>query len=235
VLHSRPIYCVLVLAADLNVTLRYLRMTRSQFLRSLLVLALLVCVACNDPARPGSRAGRATNPAALCACKPTHITKDDWRIEFKNGSLPQSDPTDTTTAAILQWPEGPEPGRRTARSGRELILYRIRKAYLQTVFFRRSDCDLHLEISEDASKTAPRMIVETPGTGEYCLARSTLFTNLQNRGITITDLNQEVKPQDVEVIGVPFRDQAHPVWFARGSDKVATVWELHPATVKLLP
>ena len=210
-------------------------MPRHRFCRSLLVIAILLCTACNDPARPGKREGKRTTPAALCDCKPTHITKDDWRIEFKNGSLPETDPTDTTTAAILQWPEGPEPGQRAARSGRELTLYRIRKAYLQTVFFRSSDCDLHLEISEDGSKTAPRMIVETPGRAEYCLPRSALFTDLQGRGIAVTDVNQEIKPLEVEVIGVAFRDQAHPVWFARGSDKVATLWELHPATVKLLP
>jgi hypothetical protein len=202
---------------------------------TLLVFAMLLCTACNDPARPGNRAGKPTNLAALCVCKPTHITKDDWRIEFKNESLPQTDPAETTTAAILKWPEGQEPGRRTARFGRELILYRIRKAYLQTVFFRNSDCDLHLEISEDVSKAAPRMIVETPGTPEYCQPRSILFTDLQKKGVAITDVNQEINPQPVEVIGVAFRDQAHPVWFSRGSDRVATLWELHPATVKLLP
>jgi hypothetical protein len=80
------------------------------------------------------------------------------------------------------------------------------------------------------------MIVETPGTPEYCSPRSTLFAGLLEKGITVTDVNQEItQPLEVEVKGVAFRDQAHPVWFARGSAKVATLWELHPATVKLLP
>jgi hypothetical protein len=208
---------------------------RSSF-QGLLILGTLLSVACNDPARPGKRIGKAMTSAALCACKPTHITKDDWRIEFKNGSLPHNEPVDGTVAAILEWPEGTEPGRRAARSGRELILYRIHKAYLQTVFFRASDCDLHLEISDEQNKVAPRMIVETPGTQDYCSSRAILFADLLRRGITVTDVNQELlQPLQVEVVGLPFRDQAHPVWFARGSDKVATLWELHPANLKLLP
>lgn len=80
------------------------------------------------------------------------------------------------------------------------------------------------------------MIIETPGTAQYCEARTGLYSALKERGITVTDLNQELaNPLPVEIVGVPFRDQAHPVWFARGSDKVATLWELHPAIVKLSP
>src|SRR5215475_5290346 len=223
-------------AATLGATLRSLPMRPPLFSLGLAIVAALFFVACNDPARPGKRAGKPTNPAALCVCKPTHITKDDWRIEFKNEPLPKVAPTDISAAAVLQWPEGAQPGARSARSGRELILYRIPRAYLQTVFFRTSDCDLHAEISDAPSKTAPRMIVETPGTTEYCLPRASLFADLEHRGITITDVNQELaQPLAVEIIGVAFRDEAHPVWFARGSDKVATLWELHPATVKILP
>ena len=201
-----------------------------------IIPVLFFFLACNDPARPGNRAGKPTNPAALCVCKPTHITKDDWRIEFKNEPLPNVETTDISTANILQWPEGPDPGPRSARSGKELVLYRIPRGYLQTVFFRTSDCDLHMEISDTPSKSAPRMIVETPGTSEYCSPRATLFADLEKRGITITNLNQELPhPLLVETVGVAFRDQSHAVWFARGSDQVATLWELHPATVKLLP
>lgn len=208
---------------------------RHPALLPILFLLLLLC-ACNDPARPGKRAGKPVTETLLCACKPTHITKDDWRIEFKNGFLPQGEPRDTTVADILSWPEGPEPGPRTSRSGKELVLWRIPKAYLQTAFIRESDCDLHTEISEQPDKNAPRMIIETPGTSEYCESRSSVFSALQQRGITLRVLNQELtQPLPVEVVGVAFRDQAHPVWFARGSDKVATLWELHPAVVKLQP
>jgi hypothetical protein len=195
---------------------------------------LLMLVACSDPARPGNRKGAPISTTLLCDCKPTHITKDDWRIEYKNGSLPHLQPEDTTVGAILAWPEGPEPGPRTPRSGPELKMYRIRRAYMQTIFLRKGDCDLHIEISEQPDKTAPRMIVETPGRPDYCTARTTIYAELSHRGILLTDLNQELSPPlPVEVEGVAFRDQAHTVWFARGSDLVKTLWEIHPAIVKI--
>jgi hypothetical protein len=202
----------------------------------LLSLSAILFSSCNDPARPGNRRGKPISTTLLCDCKPTHITKDDWRIEFKNGFLPQGPAQEITVTQILSWPEGPEPGPRTPRSGRELELFQIRKAYMQTAFLRVSDCDLHIEISEQPDKNAPRMIVETPGRPEYCQSRTAAFADLQRKGIVLTDLNQELQPPlPVEVIGTAFRDQAHPVWFARGSEKVATLWELHPAEVTLLP
>lgn len=202
----------------------------------LLMASVFFTSACHDPARPGARRGKPINTALLCACKPTHITKDDWRIEYKNGALPKAEPEDITVGAILAWPPGPDPGPRTARSGNELKMFRIRKAYMQTAFFRRSDCDLHVELSEQPEKNAPRMIVETPGAPDYCASRTEVYSDLQRSGIALTDLNQELSPPlNVEVEGVAFRDQAHPVWFARGSDKVTTLWELHPAILKVLP
>lgn len=202
----------------------------------LLISALLFSAACNDPARPGKKQGKPIDTSLLCTCKPTHITKDDWRIEFKNGSLPQQQPQEVTIAAILQWPQGPEPAARSPRSGRELTLYHVQRAYLQSVFLRKSDCDLHIELSEQPDKSAPRMIVETPGTSEYCQVRNGMFEALRRNGIALSDLNQELsRALPVEITGVAFRDQAHPVWFARGSDKVVTLWELHPAIVTISP
>ena len=213
------------------------RMPKPNRLRaSLLVVMVLSLIGCSDPARPGNKEGKAIDTSLLCACKPTHITKDDWRIEFKNDSLPDVAPQDLSIAAILAWPEGQEPGARTPRSARELILYRVPKAYLQSLFLRKSDCDLHMEVSETPDRSAPRVIIETPGTMQYCAARTSMYAGLKARRITITELNQELAtPLSVEIVGVPFRDQAHPIWFARGSDKVATLWELHPAIVKLSP
>lgn len=208
---------------------------RRRFAASLLFLTWILSFSgCNDPARPGNRKAKSISTTLLCDCKPTHITKDDWRIEYKNGALPALEPEDTTVAAILAWPQGPEPGPRTPRSGPELKMYLIRRAYLQTVFLRKGDCDLHIEISEQPDKNAPRMIVETPGTSSYCTARTKMYTDLQHRGISLTDLNQELSPPlPVEVEGVAFRDQAHTVWFARGSDRVKTLWEIHPAIVRI--
>jgi hypothetical protein len=198
--------------------------------------ALLVSASCDDPAQPGKNQGKVIEANLLCSCRPTHITKDDWRIEFKNGSLPQGPQQEVTIAAILQWRQGPEPGARTPRSGLELTRCYVQKAYLQSLFLRKSDCDLHMEVSEEPGKNAPRMIIETPGTSEYCEARSNMFEALRRKGITLSDLNQELSPPlSVEITGVPFRDQAHPVWFARGSEKVVTLWELHPAIAKISP
>lgn len=195
---------------------------------------VLSLVACNDPARPGNRKGTPISTTLLCHCEPIDITKDDWRIEYKNESLPAREPEDTTVAAILGWPEGPEPDPRTPRSGPELKMYRIRHAYMQTIFLRKGDCDLHVEISEQPDKNAPRMIVETPGTSTYCAARTKMYVDLQHRGFTLTDLNQELSPPlSVEVEGAAFRDQAHTVWSARGSDRVKTLWEIHPAIVRI--
>ena len=196
----------------------------------------MIVLACNDPARPGKRQGKPISTTLLCNCRPTHITKDDWRIEYKNGSLPRLDPEEVTVAAIVAWPEGPEPEARAPRSGAELKMWRIRRAYMQTAFLREGDCDLHIEISEQPDKNAARMIVETPGTSVYCAARTAMFADLQRHGIALTDLNQELSPPlPVEIEGVAFRDQAHTVWFARGSDRVKTLWEIHPAMVKMLP
>jgi hypothetical protein len=207
--------------------------TKSLFL-ALSLACMLSLGACDDPARPGNRKGKPISTVLLCHCEPAHITKDDWRIEYKNGPLPHLEPEETTVAAILAWPEGPEPGARTPRSGPELKMYRIRRAYMQTVFLRKGDCDLHIEISDQPDNTAPRMIVETPGRPDYCTARTSIYADLQHRGITITDLNQELSPAiPVVVEGVAFRDQAHTVWFARGSDRVKTLWEIHPAIVKV--
>jgi len=197
---------------------------------------LLLSASCSDPARPGNKQGKAIATNLLCSCRPTHIAKDDWRIEFKNGTLPQGPAQEVTVAAILLWPQGPEPGARTPRSGRELTLYQVQKAYLQSVFLRKSDCDMHMEVSEQPDKNAPRMIIETPGTSDYCESRSSMFEALERHRITLSDLNQELSPPlTVEITGVPFRDQAHPAWFARGSAKVITLWELHPAMGTISP
>ena len=212
-------------------------MLRTHYLRcALTYLSIILLAACNDPARPGKKLAKPLDTTLLCDCKPTHITPDDWRIEFKNGSLPKTDATEISVAGMLGWQQGPEPGRRTARSGRELTLFHVPKAYVQAVFLRKGDCDLHVEVSEQPDKNAPRMIIETPGRPEYCAARTGAYSDLQKRGITITDLAQEIaQPIPAEITGVAFRDESHPFWFARGSEKVSTLWELHPAIVKVLP
>ena len=142
---------------------------------------------------------------------------------------------DLTVEQVLHWPKGKTPDARAPRSGRELTMFHIRKAYLQSTFLRQGDCDLHIEISEQPDKRAPRMIVETPGMSDYCPARREYYSKLAQAGFELTDANQEpARPIPVEVVGLAFRDESHPLWERRGSSKVRTLWELHPAIVRVL-
>jgi hypothetical protein len=73
--------------------------------------------------------------------------------------------------------------------------------------------------------------VETPVDGEFCSARQTLAQQLQNHGFTVSATSGQITPPlAVSVTGLAFIDFPHE----RGSKRVATVWELHPAVVTLL-
>ena len=202
----------------------------------LLFALILFFISCKEPARPGLRTGTPVNDQKLCGCKPSNVSKDDWRITIKNVPLPaDANPTDVTVKEILAWRQTTTPISSAPRSDAELRVYRIRKAYLQSTFLQEGDCDFHVEISEEPGKNAPRMIVETPGMKEFCPARLKLLAQLRQTGFTLTNLNQELAhPLPVEVIGLGFHDRWHAFWIPRGSSKVATLWELHPAVVKLL-
>jgi hypothetical protein len=82
------------------------------------------------------------------------------------------------------------------------------------------------------SKTAARVIVETPIDSEDCDRRKTLQYALaqchfQLRYIDQPQVSQAELPQalPVSVVGLAFRDFEHN----RGSQEVGTPWELHPA------
>jgi hypothetical protein len=96
------------------------------------------------------------------------------------------------------------------------------------------DCDIHLEISDVPDKNAPRVIIETPIDSEYCDNRKALQAalsrhNFQLRYLSNSQLNQAELPQalPVSVLGLAFRDFEHN----RGSQRVNSDWELHPAEV----
>ncbi len=203
--------------------------------RSALCSTALLLLSCHDPARP-SRPGAPIKEDLLCACKPNDVTPEDWRIEVKNVLLPKGAATqEVTVGQILQWPEGDTPEARAPRSGKELTLFHIRKAYLESTFMREGDCDLHIEISEQPDRRAPRMIVETPGRSDYCAARQQFYSELMQAGFKLTNANQRpAHPIPVEVTGLAFRDESHPLWEPRGSSRVRTLWELHPAIVRVL-
>jgi len=143
-------------------------------------------------------------------------------------------PAETSVAQILSWAFGSDPTNTTPRTGRELTLYHIANAYLQNARLIDFDCDVHLEISDTAGKTAPRVIVETPIDSEYCSNRQQLQDALSHhhfklRFISNAAVSQSELPQalPVSVVGLAFRDFEHN----RGSQEVGTPWELHPAEV----
>lgn len=138
-------------------------------------------------------------------------------------------PQEVTVADVLAWAKTTDPGFGAARSGRELQLFHIAKAYLQNVYIVKDDCDLHMELSNTAEPTAPRIVVETPVDPTFCPARKSLNEALKAKGLSMTWGTVNAIP--VSVTGMAFEDYDHK----RGSQYVATPWELHPAEVTVLP
>ena len=170
----------------------------------------------------------------LCNCTPSQPPSTDYRDSAKHVPLPDGTPQEITVATILGWqPSSPAPAFDAARSGRELQLFHISRAFLQSVHVELGDCDVHLELSDVPDKTAPRVIVETPVDSEYCQARGQLQAQLAQHGFTLTLKQGGELPQAlaVSVLGLAFEDFPH----TRGSQFVATTWELHPAIVTVNP
>jgi hypothetical protein len=117
------------------------------------------------------------------------------------------------------------------RTGRELQVFHVTQAFVQSARIVNSDCDIHLELSASPDKRAPRVIVETPVDSEFCDARHSIQSQLQQHGFMLDEQHGGELPQSImaEVTGLAFEDFEHN----RGSAQVATVWELHPAIVTL--
>ncbi len=166
----------------------------------------------------------------ICNCTPSEPTSADYRHAEKHVPLPNMTPQEITVATILSWPQDatPLPSDRP-RTGRELQLFHIAQAYLQSASVIGGDCDIHFEVSQTADKSAPRAIVETPVDSEYCSARRNIQSQLKTHGFLL-DANHGGElptPVVVDILGMAFEDFEHH----RGSPQVATVWELHPAIV----
>ena len=124
------------------------------------------------------------------------------------------------------------------RTGVELQVFHVAVAFLQEVSINSEDCDIHLEISQTADKNARRVIVETPVDTEFCSARKNIQAQLAQHGFRLDAQHGGELPQALpaDVLGMAFEDFDHSaVGLQRGSAQVATVWELHPATVNLVP
>jgi hypothetical protein len=165
----------------------------------------------------------------VCACQPRDEKPSDYRYAAKHVPLPDMQPQTISLQDVLDWEQGRNPKNDAPRTGRELQLVNIPKAYVQFAWAYRGDCDIHIEVSATPDKDAPRVIVETPVDPEYCDARKAIQSALREHGTELSVLQQEVSdPFPVSVRGLPYQDFAHK----RGSKHVATVWEIHPAMLQ---
>jgi hypothetical protein len=169
----------------------------------------------------------------ICNCLPYEPDIADYRHNAKHVPLPNVTPVEITVQTILSWPQTPFLPPTTPRFGRELTLFHVAHAFLQNASINTADCDIHMEISATAERTAPRVVIETPVDSEYCSARKNIQSQLKAHGFTLDNTHGGELPQALpaEVTGLAFEDFEHPQ--NRGSAEVATLWELHPAMVTL--
>ena len=172
-------------------------------------------------------------PQDLCKCTPLEPDIADFRHAEKHVPIPNMTPTETTVDTILSWPQDAIVLSDAPRTGRELQVFHVAQSFLQNVHVNGEDCDVDLEISQTADRNAPRVIVETPVDSEFCSARKNIQSQLAQHGFRLDVEHGGELPQalPVEILGMAFEDFEHN----RGSGRVATLWELHPATVNLLP
>lgn len=180
----------------------------------------------------GEQSAQDSQAEDICACNPEETIARQYRGQAKHVPISPGPAEEISVRTILNWEVGGEPEPDAPRTGRELRLFRIPRAFLQLAWVNPGDCDLHLEISETASRNAPRVIVETSVDPGFCPARQGLKQQLAELGEQMHTGSGELRqPRPVEVLGLAFQDFQH----RRGSSRVATVWELHPAVVSLLP
>jgi hypothetical protein len=173
------------------------------------------------------------SPEDLCKCIPIEPDILDFRHLAKHVPIPNIAAQEIGVDTILSWAQDAFVDPTAPRTGRELQVFHIAAGFLQEASVNGADCDVHFEISQTADKAASRVIVETPVDTEYCSARQSAQSQLATHGFKLDSQHGGELPQalPVQVLGMAFEDFDHN----RGSAQVATIWELHPATVNLLP
>jgi hypothetical protein len=168
-------------------------------------------------------------PKDLCKCLPIEPDISDYRHLAKHVPIPNIPTQGVSVEIILTWLQDPVIPPDAPRTGREQEVFHIANAYVQSASVNALDCDVSMEISHTADKSASRMIVETPVDSEYCAARQNLQAQLKQHGFLLDSQHGGEIPQalPVDVVGMAFEDFEHD----RGH--VATLWELHPAIVTL--
>ena len=173
------------------------------------------------------------SPEDLCKCIPLEPDILDFRHLAKHVPIPTVAAQEIGVDTMLSWTQDAFVDPTAPRTGRELQVFHIAAGFLQEASVNGADCDVHFEISQTADKSASRVIVETPVDSEFCTARQNAQSQLAKHGFKLDSQHGGELPQGlpVEVLGMAFEDFDHN----RGSAQVATIWELHPATVNLLP
>ena len=170
-------------------------------------------------------------PADLCKCLPVEPDIADFRHIAKHVAIPNIAAQEIGVDTILNWTQDAFVAPDAPRTGRELQVFHVAQAFVQEASVNAADCDVHMEISQTADKSAPRVIVETPVDSEYCSARQTAQAQLAKHGFKLDSQHGGELPQALpaQIIGMAFEDFDHN----RGSAQVATIWELHPAIVTI--
>lgn len=171
------------------------------------------------------------NPEDLCKCLPVEPDIADFRHAEKHVPIPDMTPVETDVNTILSWPQDSFVAPDAPRTGRELQVFHVANAFLQEASVNAADCDVHMEISQTADKSAQRVIVETPVDSEYCSARQNVQKQLAAHSFRLDSQHGGELPTalPISVLGLAFEDFDHN----RGSAQVATIWELHPAVVTI--
>ncbi len=146
-------------------------------------------------------------PEDLCKCLPLEPDTADYRHTAKHVPIPNVVPQEVSVAIILTWPQDVFIPPDAPRTGRELQVFHIARAFLQNVSVNAVDCDVSMEISQTADKSSARMIVETPVDSEYCGARQNLQAQLKQHGFRLDSQHGGELPQAlaVDVVGMAFR------------------------------
>ena len=176
-------------------------------------------------------------PLDICDCAPLELGLE-YRHAEKHVPIPVMAASEITIDTIYTWAQTDPGSLDLPRTGIELQVFHVAVAFLQEVSINSEDCDISLEISQTADKNARRVIVETPVDTEFCSARKTIQSQLAQHGFRLDATHGGELPQALraDVLGLAFEDFDHSViGLQRGSAQVATVWELHPAIVTLLP
>lgn len=176
-------------------------------------------------------------PLDICKCTPLELGLE-YRHAEKHVPIPVMIASEITIDTIYTWAQTDPGSLDPPRTGIELQVFHVAVAFIQEVHINSEDCDIHLEISQTADKNARRVIVETPIDTEFCSARKNIQAQLAQHGFRLDAEHGGELPQALpaEVLGLAFEDFDHSaLGLQRGSAQVATVWELHPATVNLLP